>query len=96
MSEQPELELYRKSIDRLDNAICALIAERFNVTQKVGEYKAIHNLPAIDEVREKQQFEKISAIAEQYGLDGEFATKFLRIVIDEVVKNHREIAQKTH
>jgi len=94
MSEQPDLEAYRKSIDRIDNALCALLAERFAVTQKVGEYKADHDLPAVDAAREKKQFEKINALARQYDLDAEFAAKFLRVIIDQVVDNHRKIAME--
>ena len=85
------LEELRASIDRIDNALCALLAERFAVTYKVGLYKAQTGAPAIDVEREERQFKKISALAEQYGLDPQFAIKFLRLTIDEVVKNHERL-----
>ena len=83
---------YRKSIDNIDNAIVAMFAERFKITNKVGFYKADNGLPARDEVRENSQFKRISDLAETYGLDPEFAKEFLKTVIDNVVRNHMEIA----
>jgi len=34
------LEEMRKSIDNIDNAIVAMLSERFKVTERVGHYKA--------------------------------------------------------
>ena len=34
----------RKSIDNIDNAIVAMFAERFKVTNRVGHYKAKNGL----------------------------------------------------
>jgi chorismate mutase len=81
----------RKSIDLIDSAVIAMLAERFRVTQKVGEYKKQHKLPPVDPTREAVQFERIEAKAQEIGLDPKFARKFLRLVIDEVVKNHKGI-----
>ena len=87
------LEDYRKSIDNIDNAIVAMFAERFKITDKVGVYKAENKLPAKDIDRESKQFPRIEELADSYGLDKEFAISFLETVIDKVVANHREIAQ---
>lgn len=90
-----ELEQLRSSIDQIDRALCELLATRFDLTQSVGEYKAKNGLPAVDSIREQQQFEKIAALAHQVGLNPEFAAKFLRLIIDEVIVNHKKIADKT-
>lgn len=90
-----ELEQLRSSIDQIDKALCELLAARFDLTQRVGEYKARNGLPAVDSTREQQQFEKIDILAYQVGLNPEFAAKFLRLIIDEVVGNHKKIADKT-
>ena len=84
----------RKSIDNIDNAIIAMLAERFKVTQKVGEYKAKNSLPAVDSSREEEQYKRIAELGENYGLNPEFAKRFLKTVIDEVVSNHKEIAKQ--
>jgi chorismate mutase len=42
------LAAYRKSIDNIDAALIHMLAERFRITQAVGEYKAEAGLPASD------------------------------------------------
>ena len=42
------LKRYRESIDNIDAALVFMLAERFKVTQAVGEYKATHDLPPAD------------------------------------------------
>lgn len=83
------IEDFRVSLDNIDNAIIFLLAERFHITKKVGEYKKIHNLPAQDLARETSQFKRIKKLAKQAGLNGMFATKIFRLIIDEVISNHK-------
>lgn len=87
------LEEMRKSIDNIDNAIMAMLAERFKVTDRIGAYKAQNGLPARDAQRETAQFKRIAELAGQYGLDAEFAKMHLATVIAQVVKNHEQIAR---
>lgn len=84
----------RKSIDNIDNAIVAMFAERFKVTDRVGSYKAAHGLPARDSERESVQYDRINQLAVQYGLDPEFAKSYLSDVISRVVQNHKRIAAR--
>lgn len=86
------LDDLRKSLDNIDTALITLLAERFRVTYKVGLYKKAHGLPAVDQSREAAQFTRIESLATQAGLDPKFAAKLLRTIIDEVVVNHKELA----
>ena len=52
-----ELLRLRMSIDNMDAA--SHLAERFKITQQVGELKAAHGLPPADPVREAQQIERL-------------------------------------
>lgn len=88
------LEEMRKSIDNIDNAIVAMFAERFKVTNRVGYYKAEHQLPSKDSTREAVQYDRIAELAQQYGLDPEFAKSYLATVIERVVQNHGKILAK--
>ena len=88
------LEEMRKSIDNIDNAIVAMFSERFKVTNRVGFHKAENGLPSKDPAREAEQYERIGALANQYGLDPEFAKSYLAAVIERVVKNHEKISAK--
>lgn len=89
------LDDLRKSIDNIDNAIVAMFAERFKVTDRVGRYKAANGLPAKDSDREAVQYQRMNELAFQYGLDPEFAEYYLSAVIERVVRNHEKIAGKT-
>ena len=79
---------YRKSIDNIDAALVRLLAERFKITQAVGRYKAEAGLPAADAAREDAQIARLRAQAEEAELDPEFGEKFLRFIIDEVIRHH--------
>lgn len=88
----PVLAGYRKSIDNIDAALIHMLAERFRITQAVGEYKANTALPASDPDREARQIERLRALAVDAQLDPEFSEKFIRFVIEEVIRHHRQTA----
>lgn len=92
-SSDRKLEAYRRSIDNIDAALVHILAERFRITQAVGEYKATHQLPPADPAREEQQIARLRALATESGLDPEFSEKFLRFVIDEVIHHHERIRE---
>ena len=87
------LEELRKSIDNIDKAIVAMLAERFKVTNRVGYFKASHKLPAKDPDREALQHARVQELSQQYGLDPELASSILDQVIAKVVVNHLQIAK---
>jgi chorismate mutase len=82
------LRRYRKSIDNIDAARVCLLAERFKITQAVGIHKATSGLPAADPGREEAQIARLRTLAQEAELDPEFSEKFLRFIIDEVIRHH--------
>lgn len=92
-SEDPVLAQYRQSIDNIDAALVFMLAERFKITQKVGEYKATADLPPADPGREERQIARLRFLAETAQLDPEFSEKFLRFIIDEVIHHHERIRE---
>lgn len=84
----PVLAGFRSSIDNIDAALIHMLAERFRITQAVGAYKAEKNLPASDPAREERQIARLRALAEEAQLDPDFGEKFIRFVIDEVIRHH--------
>lgn len=82
---------HRESIDRLDAILTYTLAERFKHTQAVGRLKAEHDLPPADPAREARQIQRLEQMAQDAGLDPAFAQKFLRFIIDEVIRHHEEI-----
>ncbi|MET3726391.1 chorismate mutase [Sphingomonas trueperi] len=87
------LTRYRQSIDNIDAALVFMLAERFKVTQAVGRYKAETGLPAADPGREEAQIARLRALAQDADLDPEFSEKFLRFIIDEVIRHHQQAQQ---
>jgi chorismate mutase len=88
-SADPVLAGYRGSIDNIDAALVHILAERFRITQAVGAYKAEHGLPASDPAREERQIARLRKLAVEADLDPEFTEKFLRFIIDEVIRHHQ-------
>ncbi len=81
-----ELREARATIDNIDAALVHLLAERFRCTKKVGVLKARLDLPPADPGREDRQ------VAEEAGLDPVFAEKFLKFIVEEVIRHHEDIA----
>ena len=79
---------YRQSIDNIDAALVFMLAERFKITQAVGRYKADNELPPADPSREETQIARLRQLASDAQLDPEFSEKFLRFIIDEVIRHH--------
>ncbi len=82
----------RRSIDNIDTALVAMLAERFRVTREVGQLKARHRLDAVDVAREEAKVARLRENAARAGLDEDFAEEFIRRVMAEVVRQHRIIA----
>ena len=101
MSEAPSdpatdqtLAGFRSSIDNIDAALIHILAERFRITKAVGAYKADKQMPASDPGREERQIARLRKLAEDAQLDPEFSEKFLRFIIQEVIRHHEQAAGK--
>ena len=89
-TSDPVLSGFRQSIDNIDAALIHILAERFRITQAVGEYKARNALPPADPAREQAQIARLRRLAEESQLDPEFSEKFIRFIIEEVIRHHEQ------
>ena len=90
-SPTEQLNAYRESIDNLDAILLHTLAERFKVTQAVGQLKAAHDMPPADKEREAMQIARLRSLAATSGLDPAFAEKFLNFIVAEVIRHHEQI-----
>lgn len=84
------LEELRDSIDRIDNSIVLLLAERFSITRKIGRFKKALELPPQDKKRELAKIKKITAEAKAEKLDPKLVTVIFRAIIDTVIAEHKK------
>lgn len=91
--DDSQLGRYRQSIDNIDAALVFMLAERFKITQAVGELKARMDMPPADPSREERQIERLRQLARDADLDPEFSEKFLRFIIDEVIRHHERLRE---
>ena len=95
VSPNDELLRLRASIDNLDAVLLHTLAERFKLTQQVGVLKANNDLPPSDKAREARQIERLRSLANEAGLDPEFAEKFLNFIVAEVIRHHEQIRSES-
>lgn len=59
------LQQSRDRIDQIDMQIIDLLAQRFAMVKTIGEYKRMHGIPPLDDVRWNQVLMSVIAIAKQ-------------------------------
>ena len=84
-----ELDALRSEIDLIDEELVNVLARRFQVTARVGELKKQLVLNPVDREREAQQAIRYRALANDRGLEPELVVKLFKMIIEEVVVNHR-------
>ncbi|MFT3800289.1 MAG: chorismate mutase [Burkholderiaceae bacterium] len=90
MTTEKTLQDLRSEIDHIDEEIVHLLVRRFAVTRQVGKLKAREALPAVDLRREAAQKLKYEQLAAVNGLSPTMVAAIFRLVIEEVVREHRE------
>ncbi len=88
---QKELLELRAQIDRLDESLVLLLANRFALTRRVGHIKAGASLESFDPQREEQKLQNIRELCAEHGLNPELAADILAQLMKETVRNHEKI-----
>ncbi|HDZ10097.1 chorismate mutase [Pseudohongiella sp.] len=86
-----ELLALRKQIDRLDQSLVLLLANRFALTRKVGEIKARAQLESFDPKREAQKLVDIRDACTRHELNPDMMADILAQIMRETVSNHERI-----
>ena len=76
-----KLDTIRTHLDRLDESILLLLAERMSYMTLVAEYKKANNMPRFQPEREKAILEHKRALAKKHGLNPEFVEELFKRII---------------
>jgi chorismate mutase len=82
MTYEEEIKPYRDTIDKLNNDIILLIAERQQAALAIGDIKKKYGKPIVDKSRENEILDRIKDKALKLGLNPEA----LERVIQEIIK----------
>ena len=77
----PELGSLRAEIERVDDALVQLIAERCRIASSVGEAKRRRGLPLIDPAREAAVVRRASTLARELALEPETVRQLFWLLI---------------
>jgi chorismate mutase len=86
------LEDSRKSIDNLDSALIAILAERFRQTEKIGMTKAKGGFKPEDPEREQRQLEQFRERAKSHDLNADVVVDIMTRIIHHVKNRHELLA----
>lgn len=76
------LEKLRNKIDKIDEKILKLMAERFEVTEKIGLYKKQNSLKTVDKNREKEMLTKFKVQSEKLNLPFKQVKKIFQEILN--------------
>lgn len=85
------LEELRSKIDQIDNQLWELIAQRMEITQKIGSYKKENEVTVFQLDRWKEIMETRQPFAVSKGLNSKFVDKVLQVLHDESIKIQTQI-----
>ena len=80
------LKPFRNEIDRLDQEIVRLIAERFKVVHQVGVTKAKHKISTVQPKRMDEVLNRVAGIAQEHDLDPDLVRLLYTNMIDHAHK----------
>jgi len=79
--KEKKLNPQRNRIDQIDKQIIELLTERKNIVQQVLEKKVENRLPIFAPEREEEKTVDFRNMAEEHGLDADWAEDFLRMIM---------------
>jgi 3-deoxy-7-phosphoheptulonate synthase len=88
------LSAFRSQIDKYDDEIIALFAQRMEVAQKIGQYKKENNISILQTKRWEEILEKAFTKGRKVGLSDEFIEKYLKAVHQESIDQQNQIMNK--
>lgn len=83
-----ELDQARQEINRINQQLVSLLEQRFNAVTKVNNYKAAHQLPILDQQREKAILKSVKK-----NVTDPTKVPFIAAVFQDIMKQSRQYEQ---
>ena len=80
----------RERIDKLDDRLLEVLAERMRVACEIGRYKKEHGMPVLQTRRYEELLTRRTAQAAELGMDREFMRSILRIIHEESIRQQMQ------
>jgi chorismate mutase-like protein len=85
------LEGFRAEIDAVDCQIVEALAKRFEICQRVANFKKQHGIAMMQPERVEAVKQRRRELGMQYGLDGDFMVALYSVIIQETCRMEDEI-----
>ena len=85
------LEGFRAEIDAVDSQIVEALAKRFEICQRVANFKKQHGIAMMQPERVEAVKQRRRELAMQYVLDGDFMVALYSVIIQETCRMEDEI-----
>ena len=82
-----EINELRKRIDRVDEGIVSLLAQRMEIVDSIAAIKKKQDIPMLDAGREEQIHERLGGLAVGKGLRPEFVSSLYEKILAESKRN---------
>jgi chorismate mutase-like protein len=79
------LDDLRAELEAIDAELVEALARRFEVVMKVAAVKADEGIPVVLPDRIALVLDRVAALAEDKGLDGDMTRRLYRLIIDEAI-----------
>jgi chorismate mutase len=76
----------RAQIDDIDTEIVKAIKKRFDIVNKISQFKKTHKIPINDFKREKEVLDNREALAKKYNLDTKMIKEVFTLIVNSAIK----------
>lgn len=91
MTYEKNVAAYRDEIDRLNEEILDLLAQRIEVSLKIGEIKRRCDKPIVDKVRERAVLDNVRTLAEAKGFDSDAAERIFTLIMEICIEAEEKL-----
>lgn len=85
------LEPYRRRLDAIDEAVAALLGERFEICREIAAYKSAHDIPMMQPARVEEVRARYAARGADAGLPADFSAALFELLIAATCRMEDEL-----